>query len=165
MSKFIINNKGVTVVELLLVIAIGGLILGMALSLQNFGLRSFIVGTSQAEIQQNARLIDEIIRREIRNADKIDLTDNGGALNKKMEFDSNNNRFLFGESGSNYVEIEGIENVTFVADENDRIIRFLIEGVRDNFVFSNEVYLNNTYINQEINSSQLFYLPAQSPIN
>lgn len=161
MNRLRLNQKGVTIIELLIVLAIGGIILALAFSLQGFGIRSFRMGTTRAEIQQNARLVDEVIKREIRNAFVIGTTEfvtvdgNNIELERRMYFE--NGRLFYGPKGSlNTFEINGVETITFESG-GDRIIRFVIESAGDGFVFSNEIYLNNTSTPTGLPSGEIYY--------
>ena len=62
------DQKGVTLVELILVIAVLGFVLAAALSFFLLGTRTFSLGSSQAKVQQEARLATTIVSGDLRTA-------------------------------------------------------------------------------------------------
>jgi len=152
MIKKLSNQKGVTLVELLLVVIIGGIVLILALSIQGFSLRSFNLGTSRAEIQQSARLIDEVLKNELRNAMEISHSDNG--LPREVRLDTGEDKLFYGENGDNFLATTGIESVNFEA-EGAQALLFTITG--GDYTFSKVIYLNNTSIPTDLNASVLYY--------
>lgn len=71
------KNNGFTLVELLVVIAIAGLLLTVVLSLLLSGFENFNLGTDRAEIQNDIRLVENIIHNELRNAMYVKIDDLG----------------------------------------------------------------------------------------
>jgi len=152
MTEQLFNKKGFTLVELLLVILIGGIVLILALSLQGFSIRSYNLGTSRAEIQQSARLIDEVLKNELRNAMEISQSDNG--LPREVRLDTGEDKLFYGENGDNFLATTGIESVNFEA-EGEQALLFTITG--GGYTFSKVIYLNNTSIPIDLNTSELYY--------
>ncbi len=152
MIKQLSNQKGVTLIELLLVVIIGAIVLILALSIQGFSLRSFNLGTSRAEIQQSARSIDEVLKNELRNAMEISSSDND--LPREVRLDLGENKLFYGENGDNYLAITGIESVNFEA-EGEQALLFTING--GDYTYSKVIYLNNTSIPTDLNASVLYY--------
>lgn len=68
MLKHLKGQKGVTLVELILVIAVLGFVMAAALSFFLFGTRTFTLGSNQARIQQEARLATTIVAADLRTA-------------------------------------------------------------------------------------------------
>ncbi len=62
------NQKGITLVELILVIAVLGFIMAAALSFFLFGTRTFTLGSNQARVQQESRLVTTIVAADLRTA-------------------------------------------------------------------------------------------------
>lgn len=158
------SNKGLTLIEVLLAIIIATIVFGVALSLQLFGVRSFSMGTSQAEIQQNARLMDEVIRKELRNAVYIGIDEeytvgnNDRTASNKLTFVDN--KLRFGENGNTVFEFNVIETVAFEA-ENEKTLKITITGLDSDYVLTNVINLNNTNIptslDIDLSSTDLFY--------
>ena len=137
------DQKGFTVVDVLITLVIAVIVFSLALSLQFFGVQSYNRGTSQAEVQQNARLIDEVIRKELRNATSI------GTGSKTLNFSSNILSF-----GNVSFELDGIDNISLStagekANDSFKILRYTITG--NGYSFVNEVLLNNTSIPEGMN--------------
>jgi prepilin-type N-terminal cleavage/methylation domain-containing protein len=70
-GAFFRKNKGITLVELLIVIAIMGLVLSVITPLFITGLRTYDKGTSMATLQQDARLFASEFRKVVQNAADI----------------------------------------------------------------------------------------------
>jgi len=132
------DKKGLTLIEVLLVILIAGLVFGVALSLQVFGLRSFSIGTNQAELQQQARLVDEVLRSELRNA--VYLSTNNNNTARELYFE--NGTINFGLDGQRSLNVEVLEEIEFNQGNNgDDILIFTIKV--NGYEFKNKVLLNN----------------------
>ena len=71
------KNKGFTLVELLVVIAVAGLLLTVVLSLLLSGFESFGFGSDRAERQSDIRLVESIIHNDLRNAMYVKINDLG----------------------------------------------------------------------------------------
>ena len=71
------KNNGFTLVELLVVIAVAGLLLTVVLSLLLSGFESFGFGSDRAERQSDIRLVESIIHNELRNAMYVKISDLG----------------------------------------------------------------------------------------
>lgn len=134
------KNRGITLVEVLLTLAIAGILLSFAYSFQIFGLRNFFMGVSQADMQQTARMIDEVIRNhsQIRNAVKI------GVGNKQLFIE--NGKLYFGEvSDARHLVLNTPEliEVEFSPDgEESKFINYTITV--GSYSLSNRILLNNT---------------------
>lgn len=67
------NNRGITLVELIISIAIMGVITLAIISFFDFGNKSFIYGKKKSDLQHQVQLVSDIITEEIRNATEISL--------------------------------------------------------------------------------------------
>lgn len=128
MIKTFNNKKGMTLIELLLAIVIAAIIFGVAFSLQFFGLQSFNIGTSRAYIQQDARLADEIIRRELRNATSF-------SGSRTISFDGET--LSYGENSQ--VQVEKINTIRL--EKDGQLLNITITG--DDYELENQILLNN----------------------
>jgi len=139
MSNRINNKKGLTLVEILLAIIIAGLVFGVAFSLQVFGLRSFGIGTTQAELQQQARLVDEVLRSELRNA--VYLSTNNNSAARELYFE--NGTINFGINGQRSLNVGVLEEIEINQGNNgdDEILFFTIRV--NGYEFNNKILLNN----------------------
>jgi prepilin-type N-terminal cleavage/methylation domain-containing protein len=67
------NKKGVTLIELIVVLAILGIVLSAIFSVQLFGTKTFNIGTNQSDIQNDLRLTAQKITDEIRYAENAHI--------------------------------------------------------------------------------------------
>ncbi|WP_040378404.1 PilW family protein [Dethiobacter alkaliphilus] len=77
MNKFIYkhlsNNKGLSLVELIIVLILINVVLAIGYGYYYFGTRSFTVGESRADVQQNVRLATEFVANNVRFADDLEI--------------------------------------------------------------------------------------------
>lgn len=138
-----LNKTGLTLVEILLALAVGGILISLAFYLQIFGVRSFHTGISQASIQQSARFIDEVLRREIRNAYLIG--DSVGGKIIKLE----DNRFYYDYNQDKYLQIDGIVGIRVHNTHDSNMLEYEITGADNGFILTNRILLNNVDDNLE----------------
>lgn len=62
------SQRGFTLAELLVVVAVLGLMMGALFTLQQQGQQAYLVGAARVEVQQNARIALEMMTTEIRSA-------------------------------------------------------------------------------------------------
>lgn len=140
------NNKGITLVEILLTLAIAGILLSVAFSLQFFGIRSFRTGTTQAEVQQTARVIDEVLRSQsrIRNAIALTTDENEIELGERYWLNlDEDNRLFYGkyQDGPSIQFDDGLViSIKMEADEKDVLKYTITVG---SYELSNRLFLNN----------------------
>lgn len=77
MERVLRSEKGLTLVELLIALALIGLVFALAFSLYAYGVGSFEQGTAQAAYQQKARLVHTLFKKELRNAGALTLAPGG----------------------------------------------------------------------------------------
>jgi prepilin-type N-terminal cleavage/methylation domain-containing protein len=65
------NERGFSIVELLVAMAALGLLLGGVLALQQQGMNAYLFGAARAETQQNARFVLDRLSRELRTASAV----------------------------------------------------------------------------------------------
>ena len=68
------NQRGFTLTELLVAMAMLGLLLTGVYTLQQQGLYSYMVGSAKVEAQQNARVALDLMIRELRSATSVTAT-------------------------------------------------------------------------------------------
>lgn len=132
MNRLKLNNKGMTLIELLIVLAIMGIILQVVYSVFFLGNKSFTISKNKGFSQQDARLVTEIVTKELRNAKKIDIDES--KFNEDyytLEFEEENNRLIRRDKDKNKaptVIAEGsIEEILFnYSEEIDGIIKVTI---------------------------------------
>jgi len=70
----LLNQRGFTLTELLVAMAMLGLLLTGVYTLQQQGLYSYMVGSAKVEAQQNARVALDLMIRELRSATSVTAT-------------------------------------------------------------------------------------------
>ncbi|MGH7314613.1 MAG: PilW family protein [Candidatus Rokuibacteriota bacterium] len=104
-------ERGFTLAELLVAFAIFGLALAAVVTIYRSGLETYVAGSSQVEVQQNARAMLERLSRELReasamtvaNANSITFTDQAGAV-MAYSVDGNSQLILNGTAVTGGVE-------------------------------------------------------------
>ena len=109
------NNRGITLIELIIVIALIGIVLSIVFSPVTFSFRNFDAQNEKAAITSRARAAMDYLTREIRKSDIVEINDNvitvnlGGNENKyKLE-----NKILFKNDKK---IIEGIDGLNISPD-------------------------------------------------
>lgn len=138
------NQRGMTLIELIVAIAIMSIVIMLASSLKVFGWRSFGTSTSQANIQQEVRLVDQIIKAQIRNSVAITTT----SITEAKEINLHGNKFYFGNNQN--LSLEWVENIKLYSKEDGKILAYEIISKDSRYNLKNEILLNNTKI--EINT-------------
>jgi prepilin-type N-terminal cleavage/methylation domain-containing protein len=104
-AKYIIaaKYKGFTLVEVILSMALLGLIVSLAFSLFFFGLNTFGLGEKQADVQFDVRMASQFISHEVRYAKEVEILnslpatlDNSFYIYVKEE--SNGTKYIFSKS-------------------------------------------------------------------
>lgn len=142
MSKRIFNEKGLTLVEVLIVVVLIVTVLSLGYTVINYSRTTFQSGTARAEVQQEARLVSDYIVGELRNATEI--TDDNG-LKKTMEFDEDEGVLKINNSDEVTLDVNKISSITLnvIEGENGRaILRISIE-TNNEYEYNNEILLNN----------------------
>lgn len=92
------NKKGVTLIELILVLAILTIVIGSAYSLFSFGSKTFTGGSKQYNAQNSTRLIVDYITKEIRFA--TDLSVQSVSLSENQITDNEHYSYIYIKNGS-----------------------------------------------------------------
>ena len=75
------NSMGFTLVELMIVIAVAGILFTAVFSLLISGFNNFNTGNNRAEIQNNIRLVETIVNNKLRNVECIQISSLGECPN------------------------------------------------------------------------------------
>jgi len=160
-----LNNKGTTLIELLIGSSLLVIVLGIAFSLHSFGTTSFSSGASRVDVQQNARLAADFITSEIRFAKNVDIVDIEDILESSEEFAENFHYIFFDESGSIMYKEKGdppLEKFSDISqkvdfelsfkisddlhNDNDNVLKLIVSAKDDNardFEVKTEVIILN----------------------
>lgn len=118
------NNKGFTLVELILTVALLGVVVTLASSMLFFGNRTFTNTNNQRELQSDMRLVTNFIEREVQNASNLQILETlpGTLDNSRRYIYINNDKVMFKAENQSAVEIP----TTF--DEIDYDVDFTKSG-------------------------------------
>lgn len=114
-----LDDRGFTLAELLVTLAMLAVILGAVLTLQQQGQATFMAQSAKVDAQQNARVAMDLMTRELRSANSItaiaatDITfvDQSGATTIRYFLNSGNLDRV--ENGVNTTLIGGVQALTF----------------------------------------------------
>ncbi|MDN7227020.1 prepilin-type N-terminal cleavage/methylation domain-containing protein [Planococcus sp. N064] len=96
MNKQLRNEKGITLVELLAVLVIGGIVMVLIMGIFSNGQKQYSSQTAKAEQLNDVRYVAKVITKEIRKADKVKSINNVLELGKDSPiiFKQENNKIL-----------------------------------------------------------------------
>ena len=119
LERTVRDQRGFTLAELMVVMALTGLVLAGVFSIQQQGTNSYLMGAGRVEVQQNARVALEQMVRELRSAETVtalgsatDITfvDVTGVVVRYQLTGTTLNRTAAGVGG---VIIGGVQSLTF----------------------------------------------------
>lgn len=126
------TNKGFTLIELTIVIALVGIIVTLLFMPMTFSLKTFGFQNEKANLIADERLLMDYLTREIRKATsvgvKVDENEDEGGKKAVLVLDSREYKFEDGKLFKDDEEIaEGIENLSFEEKVNEKIKEIKIE--------------------------------------
>jgi prepilin-type N-terminal cleavage/methylation domain-containing protein len=164
-KKKIGDQKGLTLLELIVVIALLGIVISTIFSFQSFGTKIFHRGVTQADIQSSLRMTSDFIIHEVRNATEI-------TLSTPANPDDYNQIYISGNKVK-YKPAGGTEiNKTDVIIENPTDVQFTLATTGSNYTLnfsmigtsktntydlSSDVMLNNIRTATILANSQSIY--------
>jgi len=170
------TDRGLSLVELLVALAVLLLALPGIFMLFNFTSTAFSSGQSQMDLQQNLRMVAEYVVEEARYADEliiIEEEDVESDVNARDEYDyvwiDDDNRFVHNEapqfeSISERIDLELQFSVD--SDEDPRLLRIVVIGHRDDgrsVTYESEVRLLNMSIDGSPSGVAIEYLKPAPP--
>ncbi len=123
--KRITNQNGLTVMELLIAIAIIGVVFTLVASFFKVSVEVYDEGHRQTEEQHAVRLATDFVTRELRNATTIEIIDTAPDSGSPEEFYiyvSNNNKLV------KYVTDTDTETTYTIGDLDDVAYNFAVSG-------------------------------------
>ena len=148
--KRLYNKKGFTLVELLIGLALVGVIITTATSLIIFAIRSQETVSNEFDIQADMRLASEVINQELRHASAVfilnddqysnDTISNGWSYFGLSDDGKEILHYAWNEASDSHVKTTLVSarseisyNMNFVKDEDESfMIRFLLDGLLEN---------------------------------
>jgi prepilin-type N-terminal cleavage/methylation domain-containing protein len=159
------DRRGLSLVELLIVLALLGMIIGLGHMFFSFGTRTFNVGEAQSNVQQNVRVASNYITRELRYAFDVQIIDDTFPIPENVS-DAFNYIFINDESALEHRSKDGsiilfgdgssgaaLDSLIFaISDDNDYMLDYSINAsskkpVRT-YPLSTEVYLENLVLSK-----------------
>lgn len=119
-AKTMANSPGFTIVELIIVIFLLTIILAVGLTFYAFGIISFNVSESQADLQQNARFLNTFITRELRIAEKVIIID---------QYDGDPGTLDVSDLGLNLENPDGTFYIYIIYIKESRVYYQKVDGV------------------------------------
>lgn len=121
-----INNKGITLVELIIVMSLILVILTLTFYFDIFAIRGLQIGYSNSELQHNTRLASDYILEELRNAYTINILDS-----KPDPLDSEK-RYFYVENNNIKHVMSGVETNIMQNTPSDFTTEIIFENKTDN---------------------------------
>lgn len=124
------GEKGITLIELLAVIAIGGILIVLVISIFNNGQNQYSTQTTKVEQLTDIRYAAKVITKEIRKAEKVKVNKTGLELgtSPSIVFSFSSNEIL--QNGSTLVS--GIEGFSVVKEDRTLQIKIVSSKQKGN---------------------------------
>ncbi len=145
-------NKGVTLIELLIVLALIGIVISVIFSMFFFGSGTFFRGESQYGLQTEARFAIESLSRDLRFVREIEIIDDSGARAPKpyetiVYYDSVNNEIVKSFAGitTTYELNTTATNPLLFKKTSNNTLHYALNGQdgSQNFVLQSDILLLN----------------------
>lgn len=128
MKSRIFNDKGLTILGLIIIIAIFLVVLIVVLTLYNFNYNLFFKGFFKHDIQTNLNNTSRIIVKELKHSKEINITDN----NSKVNFTNLNEGSIYLEN--NIIKMKKAWKEENLTDIDTVIVELLKFEIEDNEV-------------------------------
>lgn len=150
MLKTVNNEKGLTLVEILVVVVLIVVVLSLGYTVIHYSRTTFQSGTARAEVQQEVRLVSDYITQELRNATAITDNNDNNDFEKTMKF-GDSTLEIKTNNNSEEVTVDGnkISSITLNVDDsggkNDNAILRINIDTNEEYEYNKEILLNNLY--------------------
>ncbi|WP_225624098.1 PilW family protein [Thermoanaerobacterium thermosaccharolyticum] len=147
------NNKGITLVELLVTLALLGIVISIYSSLYYSGYKSYKSTQDNIDIEQNVRYaMNYIINQIDKGPSSINIIDNGHGLvidGNYIQLDTKNNKIYLDQNQGHEIATNIVEfNVRL---KNDKILNIEIVGQNSNgtgrFSLTTDIFPRKSVIN------------------
>lgn len=168
------NCKGLTIIELLIVLGLISIIIALAFQFNIFAIKGLKIGQDNAQVQHNVRLASDFITRELRNAYTINI------LSELPEPLDEDRRYIYvdGNTIKHYQSGEVndiminpppgmVPELLFDKNPNNfRILKYTISGLYNgkDFELTSEVHPSNLLSTEVINGTANIILEYSSPL-
>jgi hypothetical protein len=142
------GNSGLTIIELMIAATLISIVIAVGYSIYFFGTTSFGSGTAQAHAQQQVRLADDYIKREVRNAFSISVRSEYNEwqddFDGYIKVDTDGSLVVSGNKVSDSVISNIIVNIASEAG-GSYVLTYSITGNEEsqNYSLDNQILLNN----------------------
>jgi len=144
-KKYLISEKGITLVEVIISLAILGMVFTGTQLLNHFGLVSFNKGNVQTNLQQELRIADTFITNEVRHATEIHV------LEEVPENIDDKYNYIFIDDEDNIISskgttrktiVDGISSLKFSGKNSDELLYFEIHNAekKQQYKIEKQVY-------------------------
>jgi prepilin-type N-terminal cleavage/methylation domain-containing protein len=116
MIKIILNKKGFSLIEMMVVVVILGLIVLGLVTFFTGGAKSWVAGQSQLEAQRNARQAMDIMVREIRESDSINSSSIITNISFNTPFEVGAISYSLSGSGNSIIRQKNGNSITLIDD-------------------------------------------------
>lgn len=145
------NEKGITLIELLIVLALLGIVLAIGYNIYFFGQRTFTIGETQTNLQRDVRFASAFITREVRYATELEVRNDVDNVSGYNYIYLNNNRITHRNASGQITEktYAVIDLMSFVVVKpvgvNNFLLGFTINGSDEDrsYDLESEVMLYN----------------------
>lgn len=176
MFRLLNQKKGITLIELLITLALIGIVIAIILSLQLFSLSAFSKGDDQSNIQDRIRLAAGYITKELRNAYTIEI------LNSMPATKDIQKRYFYISDSDNKIKyyFSGVEKdvlssslpnstltITFHKDSiNPKVLNYTINAIYkgQNYNITSAVFPKNISNTDDIKNTDGFAISFSSPL-
>lgn len=132
MKKELLDNKGLTLIELILTVVLLGIIISLIFAFFQFNYSTFFRSTSKYDIQSNLNNVSRFIEKELRYSSETNVYEDKNEISngKKYIYFENDSIILRTQDGTNNKLTDKkqvtIENLQFIL--NDNLITYEIKG-------------------------------------
>ena len=149
-SKGIINSKGLTLVELMVTLALLGIVLASIFSFSSFLMGRFNIAQDKSNVQQDILMAANYITKELRTATRVKVLDNESSQIDRDLYNSyigpKDGSLVYGyNEKTRKIVKDNIVDLNFTLDQELGILKFSILGNEDGqeYKMDSEVALLN----------------------